>query len=433
MTSATSLRLSPTTTVLVEVVRRAAGEPESGSLTEALAAFEARSGASGAGWEGLLAAARLHGIEGTLCGVVLKDGAALLPDDVADEWRGVRRGIAARSLLMSRQALAVIDLLRHAGVRAMLYKGPALSEPVYGDVAARSWCDIDLVVAADDVPAVGRALEGAGFAPDARGVALGAEVMQAEQEMGYKHTDSGLALDLHWRVGLRFAGGALDGADLLERAVPGEVLERPVLVPSRADTALLAALHAAAHNWPQLDAVLTMSLALDAVRDAGAGTEGALLAVARSTGCARRLRIGVLLARAIGGVVAPRALVEDAVADRRARRLAAAVGADLLWLAESRAVGRPSAERRSHAREVLWQLGALDSAAAAFRHGWIRLLRPGARDTGIERVADATEPASADADGPRAGVRAGAHEDRFGGGAVETLRATIRRQRRIWR
>jgi len=420
--TAVDLQLAPRTTALVEVVRRAAGEPSPARVRSALTAV---------GWDDLLGAARLHGIEGTVGAVVLRDAADLVSDEAAEDLRELRRGVAARSLLMSRQALAVIDLLRRGGVRAMLYKGPALSEPMYGDVAARSWCDIDLIVAADDVPAAAKALVDGGLTADAGGVALGADMLASEQEMGFRHAPSGLALDLHWRVGLRFAGGALDGEDLLARAVPGEVLERPVLVPSLGDTALLTAVHAAHHTWEQLDHVLTMALALESLAAAGPEASDAVVEVARRSGCARRLRIGVLLVRAIAGVTAPRPLADDAVVDRRARRLAASAGADLLWRIELEGERRAGRRPHSHAREVLWQLSSLDSSAASLRHGAARLLRPGARDTGVGpaagRAGDSSERAAGGAVASGRGTA-----DRGGAAAVETLRAVIRRQRRIW-
>lgn len=352
-------------------------------------------------WPEALATARLQGLTGTLCRVVLTHAADELPPEVVEEMRELRRGLGRRALDMSRRLLGVLTLLQKADVRALAYKGPALSEGVYADVAARSWCDLDLIVAAQDVDAARAALEEAGFVPHAGGARLGAAMTAAEQELSFHHATNGLAVDLHWRVGLRFAGASLDGADLLGRAVVGEVLERPVLVPSPADVALLCSLHGASHNWPQLDLVLSGALALQALGEQDAAV---LEDVARRGGCARRAHIGTLLARSLLGAVVPRPALLPAVKDRRAGRLAADVGATLLWRRQLD-LERPRRRRRQreHAGEVLWQLAALDSRRAAAAHAWERLFRPGALDTGGP---------------PDSGA---------------PVRAMLRRQARIWR
>ena len=368
------------TAALVVVMRRTVGAVPVAASRETLGSID--------DWDAFLAAAQLHGLTGTACRVALRDVGDALPPAVARECSELRRQIARRSLLMSRQALRVMELLRDVGVPALLYKGPALSESIYGDVAARSWSDIDLIIAEDQLPAAWRALEGAGFEAHAGGVALGASLVGAEQELGFRHPALGLAVDLHWRVGLRLAGASVSGDELLARAGVCEVLGRAVPAPSRSDMALLAAVHAAAHNWPRLDHVLTMALSLAALGKAG--SEGAvercaagLESRAATTGCARRLHVGVLLATAIAGAAPPAPLLRRARSDPAAARLAAGAGADLLWCAARAADHRAP---RSHARGILWKLAAFDSVAAAAAHVGGRLLRPSTLDSALHSV-----------------------------------------------
>lgn len=407
--------LEPGVRVLLTAGRCAVGAGGPEALRRELAAVD--------DWPALLTTARAHGLTGTLCKAALEHATDELPAAVADEYRTLRRGLAHRALAMSRGLLGVLAVLQEPGVRALAYKGPALSEGVYGDVAVRSWCDLDLIIADADVPAARRALEAAGFVPHRGGARLGADMTTSEQELGLHHRDTGLAIDLHWRVGLRFAGASLDGADLLRRAVPGEVLERPVLVPSAPDVALLCSLHGVAHTWPSLDLVLSTALALQALDDEQAAM---LEDVARRGGCARRNHIGTLLSRSLlGARVAGPALL-PAVVDRRAGRLAADAGARLLWreaVQDQRSVRRRH-RPREHAAEVRWQLGSLDSPAAAAAHAWERLLRPGALDTG-GRPLEAPYAAEPDDDGARS--------EPARAGRAQMLRAAVRRQLRIWR
>ena len=70
-----------------------------------------------------------------------------------------------KSLLLSRELIRVVDHLSALGLAVMPYKGLALAELLYGDIALRQTGDIDLLVRPQDFPRTRAAVRELGYAP----------------------------------------------------------------------------------------------------------------------------------------------------------------------------------------------------------------------------------------------------------------------------
>ena len=53
---------------------------------------------------------------------------------------------SSRNLLLTRELLFIIDNFDAKGIPIMPFKGPVLAEQVYGDIALRSFVDLDLLI-----------------------------------------------------------------------------------------------------------------------------------------------------------------------------------------------------------------------------------------------------------------------------------------------
>ena len=110
-------------------------------------------------WPRLRAAAVQHGLAGLLGAQLLAlpesaaDGAAQdvgLPSSERREWRSLSAAVETRALHMAAVLIRVLAALADSGVRALPYKGPAMSQQLYGDPCLRHFVDLDLVVALQD-------------------------------------------------------------------------------------------------------------------------------------------------------------------------------------------------------------------------------------------------------------------------------------------
>jgi hypothetical protein len=407
------------------------------------------------GWDALADAALRHGMSGLLYRRVVDLAYEAVPQAVLHAWR--ERAVAAgqRSLRLQRQLLHVLDALRGAGVQALAYKGPALSQQLYDDAGVRHFTDIDLLVRPEDAAAAREAALAAGFAEKYAFDAVPLSLLQdAEQEIGFTHPETGLQLDVHWRVGPRFAADSLLAEELFARSATVELLDRPLRTLGPHDVVLTLTIHASVHGWLKLEDVAAVAAALRRLTPAEAAT---LPALALEHGCQRRLHVGVLLAATLAEEELPVLLTRPAHDDRRAKDIASRAGARLVWSVTAPEV-LDTSDPRARAKGVLWEAVGLDSGPAAAKHLWRRLTTAGARDWPAALPPDAAADQGAAEEAPAAaGAGAGEAEPQAAArgvaaarraptpsavpgraqsttrGPLARLRTFTRRQQRIWR
>jgi len=375
------------------------GDARTAAALRAALARVASAPAGDPGWDALAEAALRHGMSGLLYRRVVDLAYEAVPQAVLHAWRDRAVAAAQRSLRMQRQLLSVLDGLRQADVPALAYKGPALSQQLYGDPGLRHFTDLDLLVRPDDVATARDLVLGAGFAEKHDFEAVPLELLQdAEQEIGFSHPETGLQLDVHWRVGPRFAADSLLAEELFARSGAVRLLECEIRTPGPHDVVLTLTIHASVHGWQKIEDVAAVAAALRRLTPAEAAT---LPALALEHGCQRRLHVGVLLAATLSDESLPALLTRPAHGDRRAKDIASRAGARLVWSVTAPQL-LDTSDPRARAKGVLWEAVGLDTGGAAARHLWRRLTTAGARDW-PEAVVGGTAPEAA-RDGAAPGV-----------------------------
>ncbi len=246
---------------------------------------------------------------------------ALLPPDAPARARAIRSLAAVATLHR------LLDAMHAASIPVLAWKGPALAVQAWGDPAARTFHDLDLVVPPSQVEAARRVVLALGWRPRHAMTAaqeraifagLGASEFVGEAEPPL--------LELHWAFSARRYAGRLDVDGVLTRATNVAIGGRLVPVPSLADTLALLAQHASKHGWSALeDLAVFAALAQREPR--------ALVAAharAHAVGGARALRLGAaLMARALD-LALPAELAEAVGRDATLPRLVETVEA--LWV-----------------------------------------------------------------------------------------------------
>ena len=214
------------------------------------------------------------------------------------ELAELRREIEIRALRMSRQLLAVDAQLREAGIPVLWLKGPVLSVQVWDEPGVRAFVDLDALVRREHVQRARRALAAGGFVEALPYERIPESVwLEGQHDLGFTHADTGLSLELHWRVGPRFHEDSLPAEVLFDHVEQVRLLERSVSAPTLTATALVHAVHAAGHEWDHAEHVAVMAALLQKLP---AAEQERLAALAAEQGCSRRLHIAVLLSRASG-------------------------------------------------------------------------------------------------------------------------------------
>ena len=223
-----------------------------------------------------------------------------------------------KAMMLSRELILILDALTASGIEVMPYKGLALAESVYGDIALRQTGDIDLLIRAKDVARAREALHTVNYSPHLR---LSAEEEQAYLQSGYEYCFDAPAghnlLELQWALQPSFYAVDFSMEELFHRAVSVSVAGRLTKTPSFEDLFIILSLHAAKHAWGKLIWICDLARIIK--------REG--LDWARIGSRARRLRIrrilalNLLLANEVLGLSIP-AAAEEYVLEGKERPLA---------------------------------------------------------------------------------------------------------------
>lgn len=203
-------------------------------------------------WPRLFALADEHGVQPLLYQSLSRLEGAV----PADEFRSLQHSCQTnlhKALLLSRELIRIVEHLSALGIEVMPYKGPALAEVLYADIALRKAGDIDLLVHPQDLPRIRDAVRELGYTPHDH---FSAREERAYLKSGYEYAFDGLAgpnlLELQWAIQPRFYAVDFDMDGLFQRAATITVAGRPMKTPSPADLLLTLSLHAAKHVWRRL-------------------------------------------------------------------------------------------------------------------------------------------------------------------------------------
>jgi Uncharacterised nucleotidyltransferase len=135
----------------------------------------------------------------------------------------------------------------------MPYKGVALAEASYGDMALRQAGDIDLLIRPADLARIKVVVGELGYSPH---VQLSVAEERSYLSSGYECAFDGPAgrnlLEVQWAIQPRFYAVDLSIEELFQRSVTMRVAGRAVKTLSLEDQVLVLSLHAAKHAWGRL-------------------------------------------------------------------------------------------------------------------------------------------------------------------------------------
>lgn len=206
----------------------------------------------GVDWKELLRLAEHHGV----LPLMVRNLSALaceLPAEVEQQLRSAYEGNVRRNLWFANELGRIMEYLDGNHLLAVPYKGPVLSESAYGDLALRSFSDLDFLISPADFERTKQALKELGYRPAEE---LSPAVERFWLRKGYERSFDGPAgknlLELQWGVLPYFYAVDLGIDDLLARSGRTSMGGREVSCLSPEDSLLVLCLHAGKHLWMRL-------------------------------------------------------------------------------------------------------------------------------------------------------------------------------------
>ena len=298
--------------------------------------------------------------------------AGLLSDDEWAEAEQHLRDSTRRNLLLAGELVRLLEIFQEKGIAVAPYKGPVLAAELYGNLALRPFCDLDVLIDRRDLARAEEILRAEGYAPE---ISLSEsereDWLKENCELNFNGVDGLCHVELHWEILPPRFGVSLDVGAMISRsrttAISGKTV--PTLTPE--DMLLVLCAHGFKHFWGRLFWICDIAQLIRA----HPGLDWPLVIErAEHSRCRRMLWLGLGLAAGMMDASLP-ANVRDAMeADRVAGSLQ---GQTEQWLRNEPSGAR---SRLAEGRYALSGGERFRDRAPMWRYFRRRALRPNERD-----------------------------------------------------
>ena len=181
----------------------------------------------------------------------LRQTGAALPGPIQDDLSRAEREAARNSFWWTSELRGILQAFAAAAIPVIPLKGPMLAERIYGGIALRQSCDLDLLVRPEHIGSASSQLEKLGFTSISR-----------PSDHDYAWRRGTTLVELHFDVENPRAFN-FDVAGAWKRAGRRDFLGQQVWQFAPSDELLYVCLHGVRHRFERLSHVLDIALALN--------------------------------------------------------------------------------------------------------------------------------------------------------------------------
>jgi hypothetical protein len=218
-------------------------------------------------WEKVLKYAEWHELTPLICHALIDSGCSL-PSATSEHLVSTTRQNAQKNLLLTAELLRIMRTLVGEGIRAIPYKGPVLAASTYGNLAVRDFCDLDILVAEQDVQrALSMMLELGYRGEYSLTPAQEPRYLRTACEYNFVHQGNQVQVEIHWQVVPVQLGLVIDFDQLWSRTKLFPIGNSRLRVLSPEDAVLVLSVHGFKHLWSCLKWVCDIATLLSSSGD----------------------------------------------------------------------------------------------------------------------------------------------------------------------
>jgi hypothetical protein len=248
----------------------------------------------------------------------------LMPEYVLDALKQKCQDNALNALRITGEMVRIVNILENHGISPVVLKGAPLSWRLYGDIAARPYGDIDLLVTADKLEQAKAIMQNEGFCRISdydsynltpRQLQIYLKYHEHGRHFMYWHSKKNVLCEIHWK--LNKFGNELpfpSEGNIKKIVLAGS----PMPVLSDEECLLYLVMHGAGHQWHRLRWLIDIKKFMQQENIDWAG----LNRQAEKFGIQLFFHQALILVNHMFFVPLPPGLEPDVVRDRKARRLA---------------------------------------------------------------------------------------------------------------
>jgi hypothetical protein len=202
-------------------------------------------------WDGFLRLGDHHGVL-PLVARTLRQPGVTLPVEIQQSLQWADEENVRRNLWFATELSRILKHFEQRNLKAIPYKGPSLAEVVYGDLALRSFNDLDFLISPGDFQEARQALSELGYDPSTQSPEAERYWLKKGYERSFDSKNGKNLLELQWALLPYFFAVDLRIEDLLSRSTSTEIAGKEIACLSPEDSLLVLSLHAAKHLWTRL-------------------------------------------------------------------------------------------------------------------------------------------------------------------------------------
>ncbi|VVB69310.1 putative nucleotidyltransferase [uncultured archaeon] len=248
----------------------------------------------GPDWQYLLKAADRHGLLPLLYRT-LREAQDQVPPAVLSDLRRSYLFNSQRNHLLTGELLRLLERFEAEGILAIPFKGPVLSQELYGDVAFRMFTDLDVLVRREDILRAKEILISEGYSPENILTEAQERVFLRSGHHYHFYNQKSVHLEVHWQVSPSIYCFPLTTKDIFSRAARKVIFGKELLTVSPEDLLLVLCEHGARHYWRRLAWIGDLDRLVESKRI----DWRAVASRSERMGCYRLLLLGLFLANGL--------------------------------------------------------------------------------------------------------------------------------------
>jgi hypothetical protein len=207
-------------------------------------------------WEYLYERASMHGVLPLIYKTFTHEGVAVSQKDLMS-FKSETYNIARENMIKSAWLIKIMELFLYHGIKSTAFKGPTLSELLYGDVITRHYADLDILVDENSLYSAAVLLLEHGFEPTFPIEFLkNRTYLRIGKDIAFDHKSEYLHVELHWKL---FENKFIIKESLFFRRYQMVPIYKKEL-PTLGDEPLLLYLcvHGSKHFWERLEWIVDL-------------------------------------------------------------------------------------------------------------------------------------------------------------------------------
>ena len=209
------------------------------------------------------------------------------------------RNIAGRNLQLTQELIRLLGVFQKHGIAAIPIKGPVLAVAAFGNLAARQFEDLDILIQREDILRAREVISSEGYEPEKKLTRPQLTAfLHSEHAFQYRRDGCRFVVELHWRLQDRYLVFPFEQHELWKSTTEHQLMGRHVRSLNTRNLLLYLCMHGAKHYWERLEWIACLPAVIRADPDLD---WHAVLEQARRMGGLRILQLGMLLAHDLDG------------------------------------------------------------------------------------------------------------------------------------